>query len=221
MRHLHFAISAVIVVALCTAPAAAAEDAHHYHGGPTVTPSTGRLMGELWSQLYSIPLPENPAFGGDGDHCLTLARGVVEAVEGGPCTVSQGTIDVIGLGSAWSSAEPPFPTTEADQQAISLTTDIGLFARISLTIDNDDPVEIRTPRFELFSRQRVVQLPPDNITGGPAQTATFSAHGWFARIRGLRLGRHTIVQDALLVDGDHQTLAYTINVVCNGKRPKV
>jgi hypothetical protein len=176
-------------------------------------------MGELWSQLYSIPLPENPGFGGNGDHCLRLARGVVEAVEGGPCTVRPGTTDVIGLGSAWSSAEPPFPTTEADQQAISLAADVGFFARISLTIDGGAPIEIRTPRFELFSSQRTVQLPPDNITGGPAQTATFSAHGWFARIRGLRPGRHTIVQDALLVDGDHQTLAYIINVVCERKHP--
>jgi hypothetical protein len=219
MRHLHRAVSAAIAIALCTAPAVLANDAHHYHRGPTVTPSTGELMGELWSQLYSVPLPENPAFGGNGDHCLKLARRVVEAVEGGPCNVSKGTVDVIGLGTAWSSAEPPFPTTQADQQAISLAADVGFFARIRLIIDNGAPIDIRTPRFELFSQQRTVQLPEDNIAGAPAQTATFSAHGWFARIRGLRPGHHTIVQDALLVDGDHQTLAYTINVLRTDKRP--
>ena len=36
---------------------------------------------------------------------------------------------------------------------------------MTVTVDGGDPVEIRTPRFELFSPQRTVLLPADNFLG--------------------------------------------------------
>jgi hypothetical protein len=205
MQHLKRIVLMALAVTLCTAPASA-----QAHGSAVVTPSSGPLLGELWAQVYSLPAPENPIFG-NGNQCLKLSPRVVEAVEGGPCTARLGTADMIGLGSAWSNVEPPFPTTEADQRAISLSAD-QLFAEINLVIDHDRPIEIRLPRFELFSPQRTVRLPDDNITGAPAQTVTLTAHGWFALVWFLRPGRHTITQNALLSTGDHQTLTYAVNI---------
>src|SRR4051812_31684917 len=136
MRQLHRMFLTALGVALCAAPAAA-----QAHGSAVVTPSNGRLLGESWAQIYALPAPENPIFG-NGNQCLKLSPRVVEAVEGGPCTARLGTADMIGLGSAWSNVEPPFPTTEADQRAVSLAAD-QLFAEINLVIDGSRPIEIR------------------------------------------------------------------------------
>jgi hypothetical protein len=205
MRLLHMAALAAIVTLLPAASAAAGEHA-------IVSRSDPRLLGELYADLYSLPVSENPFFG-NGNRCLRLARRVVEAVEGGPCTIPRGTADMIGLGSVWSNVEPPFPATAAAQRAVSLQADEDLFEKIDLKIDDSAPVEIRTRRYALFSAQRTVQLPVDNILGVPPQTVTLAGHGWFVMVRNLSLGTHTIVQDALLASGDHQTLAYTVNVI--------
>ena len=205
MRLLRLVALAAVTTLLPAASAAAGEHA-------IVSRSNPRLLGELYADLYSLPVFENP-FLGNGNRCLTLARRVVEAVEGGPCTIPRGTADMIGLGSVWSSIEPPFPATAAAQRAVSLQADEDLFEKIDVTIDDGAPVAIRTRRYALFSAQRTVQLPADNILGVPAQTVTLAGHGWFVLIRNLSPGTHTIVQDGLLASGDHQTLAYTVNVI--------
>jgi hypothetical protein len=84
----------------------------------------------------------------------------------------------------------------------------------AVTVDGGDPVEIRTPRFELFSPQRAVLLPADNILGldGP-QTITLSAHGWGAVVRKLSVGEHTIVGDTLFADGEHLVVTHIVTVV--------
>jgi hypothetical protein len=57
-------------------------------------------------------------------------------------------------------------------------------------------------------------LPEDNIDDLPGpQIVTETAHGWFAAIRHLRPGRHTIVGDATLADGTHFTVPATVIVV--------
>jgi hypothetical protein len=51
-----------------------------------------------------------------------------------------------------------------------------------------------------------VLLPADNIDDVPGpQIVTVTGHGWFAAVRHLRPGRHTIVGDATLGDGTHFT----------------
>jgi hypothetical protein len=42
---------------------------------------------------------------------------------------------------------------------------------------------------------------------------TLSAHGWGAAIRGLCVGEHTIVADALLSDGSHFVVPHGLTVV--------
>jgi hypothetical protein len=128
-----------------------------------------------------------------------------------PCTVTQGTAIPIGFGSAWSNAEDPFPQDEAAQRAVALAADQGL-AQIQVTVDGDDPVHTHRPRFEIFSPQRTVQLPAENILGVPAQTVTLTAHAWSVLVRNLRPGHHTILAEVVW-DGEPFSVTYVIDVV--------
>jgi hypothetical protein len=200
----------VATVALCAAPAAGARA--HERGEPLVTPAKGKWMGESWAQLYSLPVSAHPWFG-NGDQCLTLARDVIQASTGGPCTIKQGTTFTLFISTAWSNVEDPFPETQAEQRAVALAVDQGT-VEIALIVDDQDPIQIRNRRFERFSQQRTVLLPADNFLGVPGpQTVTLTAHGWGAAIRKLSPGGHTIVLDALLADGSHWTIPHYIDVV--------
>jgi hypothetical protein len=207
LKHLRRTVLAALAVALCAAPVADAR--------PVITPSKGKFVGEGWAQIYSLPLSQNP-FVGNGNPCLTVGHKVVEPVNGGPCTIEQGTAIMLGRGSSWSNLEDPFPQTEAEQIATALAADQGL-SEILVTIDEDDPVDIRRRRFEVFSPQRTVQLPEDNILDTPeldlpAQTVTLTAHAWSALIRNLRPGRHIIVVRTTW-DGYTFDVSYDITVV--------
>jgi hypothetical protein len=206
-----------LVVTLCAAPVATAHDPHKDRGA-VVAPAKDKWAGESWAQAYSLPLAENP-FVGNGNPCLTLAHKVIQEI-GGHCTIEQGTTFTLGFGSAWSSAEYPFPQTRAEQLALAIAQDRESIVETNVTVDSDKPVEIRIPRFEVFSPQRRVLLPEDNVLDNPdedidipAQTVTLSAHGWNAAIRGLSVGEHTIVADALLSDGSHFVVPHGLTVV--------
>ena len=155
---------------------------------------------------------------GNGNPCLNVGHKVISAVHGGPCTVTQGTAIPIGFGSSSSSAEDPFPQDEAAQRAVALAADQGL-TQIQVTVDEDDPVNTRRSQFEIFSPQRTVQLPEDNILDNPeegidvpSQTVTLTAHAWSGLVRNLRPGHHTIVADVVW-DGERRTFTYVIDVV--------
>lgn len=214
MRHLRRLLLAILTVALCGAPAARADAGATGHGGHAVTPSRGALVGESWAQLYSLPTTANPLLG-NGDPCLTVGHRVVEAVGGGPCTIEQGTGLLFFLGSAWSNAEAPYPADETAQRAVAQAADRTI-SEIRLTVDDGEPIDIHTPRFELFSPQRTVQLSADNILGVPAQTITFTVHGWSALVHGLPPGPHTIFVEAVW-DGQPITAPHFITVVRSGQ----
>ena len=205
MRHLLLPVLAAAAVALSAAPAAGAHD-------PVVAPAKDKWLGEVWAQLYSLPLSENP-FEGNGNPCLEVGHKVIQAI-GGPCTVEKGTAFTLGFGTAWSNVEDPFPETKRQQLAVATEADYESVAGMTVSVDGDDPVEIRTRRFELFSPQRTVLLPADNILGvdGP-QTVTLSAHGWGAVVRKLSVGEHEIVSDTLFTDGTHFEVPHEITVV--------
>src|SRR3954449_8273813 len=148
MRHLRWIVLAAVAVALWVAPVAGAHDSHKGRGGAVVAPAKDKWLGESWAQIYSLPLSENP-FAGNGNPCLTLANKVIQEI-GGPCTIEQGTTFFTGFGTAWSSAEDPFPQTRAEQLALAIASDRENVAGYTVTVDGGDPVDIRTPRFELF-----------------------------------------------------------------------
>src|SRR3954451_14788913 len=118
MRHLRPTVLATIAVALCVAPAAGAQSPREDRGGAVVAPAKDKWLGESWAQIYSLPLSENP-FAGNGNPCLTLAHKVIQEIDG-HCTIEQGTTFTLGVGSAWSSAEDPFPQTRREQLALAI-----------------------------------------------------------------------------------------------------
>ena len=212
MRHLRRIVLVAVAVALCVAPVAGAQERQEDSGGAVVAPAKDKWLGELWAQLYSLPLSEHP-FEGNGNPCLTLANKVIQEI-GGPCTIEQGTALTLGYGTAWSNVEDPFPETRAEQLAVASAVDHEFVAGMTVTVDGGEPVEIRTPRFELFSPQRTVLLPADNFLGldGP-QIVTLSAHAWAAVVRKLDVGEHTIVGDTLFTGGEHFVVPHILTVV--------
>jgi hypothetical protein len=208
MRHLRQAVLVAVAVALCLAPVAGAHD----RGGAVVAPAKAMWLGEGWAQLYSLPLSENP-FEGNGNPCMKVGHKVIQEI-GGPCTVEKGTALTLGYGTAWSNVEDPFPETRKEQLAVATEADYESVAGMTITVDGGDPVEIRTPRFELFSPQRTVLLPADNILGvdGP-QIVTLSAHAWGAVVRKLSVGEHEIVGDTRFTDGTHFEGSHILTVV--------
>lgn len=198
MRHLRPIVLATVAVALCAAPVAGAHDRHGGHSGAVITPTTGKLLGEAWAQLYALPLSKNP-IEGNGDPCLKVGRDVTVALGGARCTIRYGTALQLGSSGAWSNAERPYPQTEAAQRAEALASS-QLLTKLTVTVDHDRPVDLLRRRFELFSPQRTVRLPEDNILDGadpeapevPAQRITLTAHGYMALVRNLRPGRHTL-----------------------------
>ena len=218
MRHLRQTVLAAIAVALCVAPVASAQSPREHRGGAVVAPAKDKWLGESWAQLYSLPVSENP-FRGNGNPCLTLANKVLQEI-GGPCTIEQGTTLMTYVGSAWSSAEDPFPQTKAEQLALAIASDRENVVGMTVTVDGGHPVQIRIPRFELFSPQRTVLLPEDNFLDNPeagidvpAQTVTLTAHAWGAAVRKLSLGEHTIVVDITFSDGFVASGPHILNVV--------
>ena len=157
---------------------------------------------------------------------MRLAHNVIQAIQGGPCTIEQGTRFTLFFATAWSSAEDPFPQTRAGQLAEAIAWNRENVVAMTVTVDDGHPVEIRTPRFELFSPQRTVLLPPDNVLGvDPPEIVTLSAHGWGAVVRTLGLGQHTIESDTLFADGEHVVVPHEIDVVPrhvnDGDKPRI
>ena len=211
MRHLRHTVLAALAVALCIAPVAGA-DASRTGGGAVVAPAKDKWLGEFWAQVYAAPA-------GDPGPCLIVAHKVIQEL-GGPCTIEQGTTFTLGFGTAWSSAEDPFPQTRAEQLALAIAADLENVVGFTVTVDGGDPVQIRVPRFELFSMQRTVLLPEDNGLDNPeegidvpAQTVTLTAHAWGAAVRKLSVGEHNVVGDVLFANGEHGIVPHPLTVV--------
>jgi hypothetical protein len=211
MRHLRHTVLAALAVALCIAPVAGA-DASRARGGAVVAPAKDKWLGESWATIYSSPV-------GELDPCVMVAHKVVQEF-GDSCTIEQGTTFTLGFGTAWSTAEDPFPQTRAEQLALATAADLENVVGFTVTVDGGDPVQIRVPRFELFSPQRTVLLPEDNILDNPeegidvpAQRITLTAHAWGAAIRKLGVGEHNVVGDVLFANGEHNIKPHLLTVV--------
>jgi hypothetical protein len=220
MRHLRFVVLAVVAVALCAAPVAVAHPLHK-GGGAVVTPvhkvaglTGGELLGEAWAQILSHPAD---TFSGS---CIPLGRKEkLVSPEPSPeftasCTVRRGTSLFFWFGSECSNVEEPpfFGEDETEQRACALAADLEFFEAATITVDDGEPVDILNSRFELFSPQRTVELPADNVFGVDPQIATFTAHGWGALVRKLRPGQHTIAVEVTTAE-QVTTFRVTINVV--------
>jgi len=211
MRHLRHTVLAAVAVALCIAPVASA-DGSQPGGDAVVAPAKDKWLAESWVQQYSSPA-------GELDPCVMVANKVIQEF-GDHCTIEQGTTFTLGFGTAWSSAEDPFPQTRAEQLALAVAADYANVVGMTVTVDGGDPVQIRVPRFELFSPQRTFLLPEDNGLDNPeegidvpAQTVTLTAHAWGAAIRRLSVGEHNVVGDVLFANGEHGIRPHPLTVV--------
>jgi hypothetical protein len=211
MRHLRHTVLAALAVALCIASVAGA-DASQTGGGAVVAPAKDKWLAESWVQQYSSPA-------GELDPCVMVAHKVIQEF-GDHCTIEQGTAFTLGFGTAWSSAEDPFPQTREEQLALAVAADRANVVGMTVSVDRGDPVQIRIPRFELFSPQRTFLLPEDNGLDNPeegidvpAQTVTLTAHAWGAVIRKLSVGEHNVVGDVLFANGEHGIRPHPLTVV--------
>jgi hypothetical protein len=212
MRHLRCFVFAAVAAALFTAPLADARPLNPHRHGPIITAAKPAWLGESWAQIVSLPLSENP-FAGNGNPCLTVGHKVLQEI-GGPCTMEEGWVFMLGFGGVADNVEAPFPQTQTEQCAVAQASDRATFLGATVSVDGGAPVDVYTPRFELCSPQRTVLLPADNIGDLPGpQIVTITAHGWPAAVRHLGPGRHTIVGDATLADGTHWTVPHTLIVV--------
>jgi hypothetical protein len=217
MRHLRRTVIAAAAAALCAAPLfaapVAAADGSREHGRDAVVVPvhkvagipTGEFLGERWAEDYEAHAGDTPP---PPDLCATVGRRHKALVMGPTgetttCSVARRTqLVVFGLGSACSDVEPDplFGADEAAQRRCATEGDYKFVKKLRVSVDGLPPVDIRTARFEVVTPQMTAELPPDNVFGIPAQTATLVAHAWMAQVRELRPGQHTISVDAVTTE---------------------
>lgn len=224
MRHLRRTVLATLAAALCAAPVAVADNRHENGGGAVVAPARGggltggELLAEDWAQGL-VRLAGDDPFNG---RCRTLVGNVMVPAYGedftATCTVTKRTRLFVFFGSFFTNLEGF--ETEDEQLAAAVSADQAI-QRLTVTLDGDR-VNIRRPRFELFSPQRAVDVPEDNAFGLPAGPLTFTAHAWGAVIRKLRHGRHIVTLSVVAPEwGDPFSLTIVLNVVRGGGSGKV
>jgi len=218
MRHLRRTVLATFAVALCAAPAASAHDRHQDRGGAVVAPARGGGLtgGELLAKAWSVgPFATEDPFSGS---CVTLARNVIAPHFGddgtATCDATQRTRLFVFFGTACFNVEEGVGETEEEQLACAVAADQAV-RQFNVTVDDGKTIRLLRRRFELFSSQTTVPLPPGNEFG--VDTATFTAHAWGAVIRRLRPGRHTV---AIEVVADFGTFHVTVALnVARGGHP--
>jgi len=218
-----FVMVVVLAIAgqLCGAAVAGAHPAAQGDPVGPITPAQrvdgmtgGDLFGGLLAEFYALPT------GGAEPLCEQIGQTgkVLFAHRRFTCTVPEGTpVFLIGNGYFCDNVEPPpdFGADEAAQRACAHAGNqrSGL-ARIDVSIDGGKEVDIHDPRFEVYSPQMTVMLPPDNFLGIPPQPATFVVNGWVALVRHLSPGLHTIQLETTYLDGtEPDVLTRSIEVV--------
>jgi hypothetical protein len=208
---------AVLIGGLC-APAAA--QASPRGNDAVVAPARGagmtggQLLGEAWAQSNYTNAP-NP-FNGS---CESLARDVLVAHFddnlSARCQATQRTRLFLFFGTACFNVEENVGDTEEAQLACAVGSDRSIH-ELNVTVDGATTALVN-PRFELFSPQRTVQLPEDNVFGVPE--VSFTAHGWGAVVRRLRPGVHTVTMELVAPDwGEPATFTVVVDVTRSGVR---
>lgn len=208
-------VRAVIVILMVLGLATPAEAA--VRGGPP-----GRLLGQLWHEVFTLPLPDNPFAG--GSPCLHF-HGVASVFGGDPdgavCTIRKGTpLFIVGYSSECSTVEdPPYGVPGDDDDPASLRA-----------CARDADSRVRTPQVVLDGRPlRLTQvtsplikarLPVDNVFGTEERVMYAVAHGWVAGAYRLPVGTHTIVitLDGTNANGEPLPTVTTNTVIVKAKK---
>lgn len=217
MRHLRCVPLAVLAVALCASPVAAAHDPHA-GGRAVVTPVSGHQIAQWHKTFLEMPAAINPRWGTGDDPCVRFGPGgkLLSAISFGEvtCTAELGTVVTTGAGHFCSTFDFDFDTEfyavgrhEQRRCARAVSRETG----VRVTVD-DHTVDLFRRRFASFSPQTTVQLPADNVFQPVAQTATITAFAWSANVRNLRVGRHLITTEVDL-DGETHRFDHIIIIV--------
>lgn len=214
-------VAAALTLAVFAAPIAAAHGPQK-GGGAVVSPARGggltggELLGEAWARgnYSNDPNPLNGT-------CESIARDVLAAHFDddltATCTATQRTRLFLYFGTACFNVEEGVGETREEQLACAVASDRAIH-ELNVTVDGSETINIVSRRFELFSPQRMVQLPEDNVFGVAAQTATFTAHAWGAVVRRLRPGQHIVTFQLVAPDfGGSFTFTINLNVVRAGR----
>lgn len=176
-----------------------------------------RLLTQRWEQLLSLSADANP-LAGAGDGCLRLGRhshvlSPVAPAGSITCTVPQGTkLFLVAASSTCDDVEPPpfYAVGKAAQRACAREVDQVIEAA-RFTLDGET-TDMRSSRYEVFSRQATVMLPEANIVGVQPQPMTFTAHGWTALVPALSPGEH-VLRHELTIAGETHTSTTMIRVL--------
>jgi hypothetical protein len=220
VRHLRRTVLATLAVALCAAPATDAHPHNDHHGHATISPARGGGLtgGELQAEAWARGLSgSNAPFQGT---CTTLARDVLQAHGGddgiATCEATPRSRLFVGFSSFCDDLENGLET-EQEQLACARAVSQESLRELNVTVDHRDPINIISPRFELFSPQRTIALPADNGFGVPAGTPlTFTAHGWGVVVHSLRPGRHTVTLEVVTPRFRVLFITITLKVVRGG-----
>ena len=221
MRHLRRTVLAALALALYAAPIAVADEQHRHGGGAVIAPARGggltggELLGESWARASYSNAP-NPLSGS----CLTVARNVLQPQFDedltARCTATQSTRLFLRFGTACFNVEEGVGETEQEQLECAVTDDQEI-DEINITVDGGETTNLVRRRFELFSRQRTVELPENNVFDIPAQAVTFTAHAWGAVVRRLRPGQHIITYQVVAFGESFPPETIILNVLRGGR----
>ena len=171
-----------------------------------------QLLAETWTHIYRIHTSEpqpNCSYAGRTDHVL-IAGSAAEV-----CRVKRGYPVMYFFGSTCDpiSPEPWYAVGRREQRRCALKFDRSFIVGMHLRVDHGRNLNLRRARFELFTGQRHVVVPVDNIWGEAAGPTTFTAHAWGAFVEHLALGEHTTVLTSDFSDGSRNVETRTIRVI--------
>ena len=225
MRKLLVVLAAVTLIgASSLAPSAAS--ARQPHVFPPTAHAFGASLGEWQARWFTwfieTPASTNPLFDETGALCGTNQSGPVWflAPVAHPgfttrvCTVPAGKgIFVLGLGNECSNIEPPpfFGATEAELRACAADGLEAFFGDATQSISVDGIEVAGLDRYRTQTPLFSYTLPPDNVYGLPAVTATKAiSDGTGLIVQPLRIGEHQIV-----VHLEAPALGGTIEIIYN------
>jgi hypothetical protein len=175
--------------------------------------SASALLGQSWTLGYTTPVSQHI-------ECRRIGQTGHVLVYSGPhpCTIERGTPVFLSLGASCDDVVDPtvdpayYAGDEAAQRECAERTSKSFVSAVWVSVDNGTAVNIRKPRYEVFSPQEHVQLPPGNIYGISPRPVTFVVFGWTALIQNLSVGVHTLHLRLEFTDGESGTELETVTV---------
>jgi hypothetical protein len=161
----------------------------------------GEWTARFWQWLHSIPKPDNPAADPTGKNCGLKQTGPVWFLPGTfgginerTCTIPAGKAILVNAINVMCSYAEHHLKTEPELRACA-KADQDKVTTTSITLDGVqlNPVRLQSPLFTVI-------LPPNNALGLKPQITPALSDGYWAFLKPLPPGDHTIHASGSLVD---------------------